>query len=152
MDTAVSDAPRTLEYLTVQDMLWVNLQLAKVANPFNYALLEEATFYQYGYGESHDLIGQAAKFLTGFAKKQPFYGKHDAETAFIGCIAFLALNGKSLEVPVGETRSWLERVTSGQIDAKAAIEQLVKPSHDHHPDPAACLKAALAKYGRALTA
>lgn len=150
MDAAVTDAPRTLEYLTVQDMLWVNLQLTKKSNPFHYALLEEATYYQYGYGESLDLIGQAARFLTGFAKKKPFHGQADSATALIGCIAFLALNGQNLDLPAAEAKGWLERVTSGQVDAAEAIRQLVKPSHDHHPAPAACLKAALAKYGAVL--
>lgn len=150
MDTAVSEAPRTLEYLTVQDMLWVNLQLTKKSNPFDYALLEEATYYQYGYGGSLDLVAQAARFLTGFAKKQPFHGQADAATALIGCVAFLALNGQTLDLPAGEVKSWLDRITGGQIDAQQAISQLAKPGHDHHPAPAACLKAAIAKYGAAL--
>ena len=152
MDAAVSEGPRTLEYLTVQDMLWVNLQLTKASNPFDFALLEEATYYQYGYGGSLDLVGQAAQFVTGFAKKQPFHGKSDAATALIGCVAFLALNGQSLDLPAGEVKSWLDRITGGQVDAKQAIGQLVKPSHDHHPAPADCLKAALAKYSAALMA
>lgn len=144
-------AAPALNYLTVQDLLWVNLQLTKTSNAFDYALLEEATFYQYGYGQSKDLIGQAAKFLTGFAKKQPFGGRADAETALIGCVAFLALNGHHVALPASEAKSWLLRVTGGQIDAAEALSQLAHASEDHHAaSPAECLRDALETYGPAL--
>lgn len=151
MDTAVPDSPRTLAYLTVQDMLWVNFQLTKVTHAFHYDLLEEATFYQYGYGESHNPIAQAAKFLTGFAKKQPFGGNGDAESALIGCVAFLALNGHHLELPASEAKAWLNRVLGGQVGAEEAIRQLTHPLEGHHArEPAECLGAALATYGPVL--
>ena len=146
-------AAPALNYLTVQDMLWVNLQLTKSTNGFDYALLEEATFYQYGYGQSSDLIGQAAKFLVGFAKKKPFGGKADAETALIGCLAFLAINGHHVALPAEEVSSWLTRVVGGQIDAHEALSQLAQPTGGHHSaTPAESLRAALATYGPKLMA
>ncbi len=53
-DSGNSDAhgSKSLKYLTVQDMLWINLQATKKVQHFRYALLEEATYYQYGYGAS----------------------------------------------------------------------------------------------------
>jgi len=32
-----------VQYLTVQDMLWIHLQLAKRVEPFDYARVEEGT-------------------------------------------------------------------------------------------------------------
>ena len=136
-----------LEYLTVQDVLWINLQATKRTNAFNYATLEEATFYQYGYGGSTDLLGQASRFLTGFLKKAPFGGHGDDVTAFLATHAFLAINGYDLEVPTEEYESWIERVKSGQIVAGEAITQLSKESgHGHAPSPIEAMRAALAKY------
>lgn len=46
----------TLHYLTVQDVLWINLQATRKVQHFNYAKLEEATYCQYAYGESNTLL------------------------------------------------------------------------------------------------
>ena len=59
-----------LQYLTVQDILWINLQVTKKVQHFNYARLEEATFYQYAYGDSNTLLPQAARFVRA-AQKAP---------------------------------------------------------------------------------
>ena len=86
-----------IQYLTVQDILWINLQVTGSPQDFRYADLEEATFYQYGYGGSTDLISQAARFLAGFMKKKPLTAGNQ-ETAFFGCLAFLKLNGVDMEI------------------------------------------------------
>ncbi len=141
------ETPAAMQYLTVQDMLWINLQLTKQSNDFNFATLEEATFCQYGYGGSQDVLGQAGKFLKGFIAKAPFSGKADDMTAFIGTVAFLAMNGYALDVPAAEVSSWIERVKSGQIDVAQAIPQLAKATHGHHaPSAIEAMKAALAQY------
>src|SRR5436309_1228008 len=89
--------PRNLKYLTIQDILWINLQLTKKVQHFNYARLEEATFYQYGYGASRDLPRQAGRFLAGFLKLHPLDAGNEA-TAFLGCVAFLLLNGRRINI------------------------------------------------------
>ncbi len=144
---SATEAPAAIQYLTVQDMLWINLHITKESNAFNYATLEEATFYQYGYGGSHDVLGQAARFLKGFMANAPFAGKGDDLTAFVGCVAFLAMNGYQFEVPRAEAGSWIERVKSGQVDVAQAILQLAKPASDHHaPSAIDAMKSALASY------
>ncbi len=143
----MSPVTPTMQYLTVQDMLWINLHLTKETNPFSFDMLEEATFCQYGYGGSQDVLGQAAKFLKGFIAKAPFAGKSDDTTAFIGAVAFLAMNGYDLDVPVGESKSWIERVKSGQVDVSLAISQLAKPSAGHdHPSAVNAMENAVAMY------
>jgi hypothetical protein len=145
-------APLGLQYLTVQDILWTNLQLTKESNPFEYDKLEEATFCQYAYGKSIDPVAQAPKFLKGFIAKAPFGGKGDTETAFIATIGYLTLNGYLLPIPAAECRAWLERVKSGQVDATQAISQLAQPATHHHvTTPQEALQAALDLYAGAIT-
>lgn len=145
-----TSAPEGVQYLTVQDMLWLNLQATKQTNAFRFADLEEATFYQYGYGASADVLAQAARFLKGFIAKNPFQGEGDAATAFLGLVAFLRLNGYTLNVPVGEAKAWLQRVVSGQVDAAQAISQLAQHSEAHEHSTEACLMAVAAEYAGAL--
>ncbi len=116
-----------LHYLTVQDILWINLQLTKKVQHFNYARLEEATFYQYAYGESRSLMPQAARFLTGFSKMRPFETGNDG-TAFVATVTFLEMNGRTLSVPDEEARAWFKSALCSLDEAQAAIE---KATTDH---------------------
>jgi prophage maintenance system killer protein len=121
-ETAPPDAPKAnaMKYLTVQDMLWINLQVTKKVQHFNYARLEEATFYQYGYGASRDLPLQAGRFLSGFMKLHPFDAGNEG-TALLGCGAFLLLNGLKLDVKDSEALDWLEKVRARKLRAEEAL-------------------------------
>lgn len=139
-------------YLTVQDILWINLQVTKTTNAFDYARLEEATFYQYGYGISSHVLTQAANFLKGFMKNAPF-GVGDDATAFIGFVAFLSLNGYELNLPDTEASSWVRRVKSGDVDAAQAVDKLTELTAGHHEgDPQYCMRAALGAYPQTVEA
>lgn len=146
---SATSAPDTaaIEYLTVQDVLWINLQVTKQTNPFDYAKLEEATFYQYGYGGSRDVLAQAARFLKGFLAQAPFGGRGDAMTALVGTAAFLAMNGFHLDVPSHEAEAWVKRVANGEIDVNAAIAQLAHPVEGHRPSAIEAMREALTTYG-----
>ncbi|HZH98343.1 MAG TPA: hypothetical protein VEX38_05180 [Fimbriimonadaceae bacterium] len=126
-----ASAKETLHYLTVQDLLWINLQVTKRTNKFDFAKLEEASYYQYGYGRSLDILKQAGRFLAGFSKKRPFESGN-VETAFVACLSFLLMNGYTLRLPPAEALSWMSRVTSGAINAEEAIPSLAEEHHDHH--------------------
>jgi prophage maintenance system killer protein len=108
-----------LHYLTVQDMLWINHRVTGKVNPFRYDPLEEATFCQYGYGNSLDLEAQARKFLAGFPEKHPFSEGNEA-TAVIACLAFLGANGRMGSVDSTTIKSWLE---SGGTAPELKVEQ-----------------------------
>ncbi len=114
--------PSKLNYLTVQDILWINLQVTKKTNRFNYATLEEATYYQYAYGDSDELASQASRFLRGFLKLAPLAEGNEA-TAFVGFAAFLMLNGHQLDVTDDSAGEWFR---AGSFDA--AIKRL---EHGH---------------------
>ena len=100
-----SPLDKRLNYMTVQDILWINLQVTKKTNRFNYATLEEATYYQYAYGDSDEIVAQAARFLSGFLKLKPLAEGNEA-TAFVAYAAFLMLNGHELDVPDENGEAW----------------------------------------------
>jgi prophage maintenance system killer protein len=114
-----------IRYLTVQDVLWINHQVVKRSIPFRYADLEEATFYQYGYGSSLDLAAQAGRFVEGFLRKAPFEAGNE-QTALLGVETFLRLNGKRLRVPPSEASSWIERIASGAVSGVDAVAQAIE--------------------------
>ncbi len=119
-----------LQYLTVQDVLWINLQVTGKPQPFDYADLEEATFYQYAYGDSKSLLPQAARFLSGFLKKKPLASGNEA-TALISCLAFLKVNGYEFK---GESLdTWFTEVQNGTAEARQAVEKdFYEAPRDHH--------------------
>lgn len=126
-----------LRYLTVQDILWINLQTTKQVNGFEYAKLEEATFYQYAYGQSESVLPQAARFLSGFLKMKPLSEGNEA-TAFIGALSFLELNGYELELDDAHAASWLDDVVTKRKGATLALQIAAKPAHGdghHHHEP-----------------
>ena len=120
-----------LHYLTVQDILWINLQVTGKVNHFSFAKLEEATFYQYAYGDSRSVVPQAARFLLGFPKMHPIEAGNDA-TTFIACLTFLKINAMAVDLHDGQALAWYESAQSRNVAAQDAIKSIAKPSLDHH--------------------
>jgi prophage maintenance system killer protein len=141
-----------LNYLTVQDMIWINLQVTQHVNPFDYAYLEEATFYQYGYGSSTELCDQAGRFLAGFASKAPF-SEGDEATAFIGFLGFLSINGRRCTLNDSDALAWLRsHAKPSAADIEAITEAtghgpIFEKTGEHgEPDIRATLGDALERY------
>ncbi len=142
-------------YLTVPDVLWINLQLTGANQKYRYDRLEEATFAQYGHGSSLDPVGQAARLLASFPSMRPFDKGNDA-TAFVAFATFLALNGRRLEVPDAEAATWARSVWSDPARAREAVEAgtvetEVEAEHGI-PDTHAAAQAALDRYPESLKA
>ncbi len=123
----------SLHYLTVQDVLWINLQVTKKVQRFSYARLEEAVFYQYAYGESNTLLPQAARFVNGFVKMHPFDAGNEA-TALVALLAFLGINGRPSSVTGEVLKSWFGRAVV-TVNAELVAEIASAESHDHHGIP-----------------
>ena len=142
----------SLHYLTVQDILWINLQVTKKVETFNYARLEEATFYQYAYGESHSLFPQAARFVSGFVKMAPFERGNEA-TALLAVLAFMGINGYRAKSSPGEITQWFARV-SGSKPGTDAIAEIAIPDEDAHhgqnPDVRLVVNNLLANYATSI--
>jgi prophage maintenance system killer protein len=132
-------------YLSVQDILWINLQITKQVNRFHYATLEEGTFLQYGYGSSQNVLAQAAKFVAGFARLNPIADGNEA-TAFVACIAFLRLNDYEVRLKDSDALSWYHEATQSS-DSMLHIERIAHPAdQDHHelqPDVRAGIQSVL---------
>lgn len=117
--------------LTVPDVLWINLQLTGEPQSFDYAKLEEATFYQYSAGNSRDLAHQAARFLKGFHTMAPL-AKGNEATAFVGMLAFLRMNAANLTLTDSEATSWARNIWSGGANALAAVTERFTEGEHHH--------------------
>jgi len=143
-----------MHYLTVQDILWINLQVTKRSQTFNYSKLEEATFFQYGYGQSSSVLSQAGRFLAGFVAKKPFAAGNEA-TAFVGCLTFLKLNGMTADLLDDSATSWMERASREPAAATSALTDFAVPDEnyreDAEPDVHAAVRDILDKYPRAIS-
>ena len=134
-----------MHYLTVQDILWIHLQIAKKPGKFGFAHLEEATSYQYAYGKSHDVLAQASQFVTGFVAKGPFDSANRA-VAFATGVVFLELNGQHFNPKDKDLVGWLDRA-SNMATSKATIEEsTVAALGGHHQESRDVAKAVLDKY------
>ena len=118
-----------LNYLTIQDMLWINHRVTGKVNAFRYESLEEATFFQYGYGKSVDLEKQAASLLLNFPKKAPFDEGNEA-TAFVGFVSLLRANGKDLQISDKDAKAW----AAGEVE-ESGIGQRIVAGEEVHGTP-----------------
>ena len=132
----------SLHYLTVQDILWINLQVTKRTQTFSFAKLEEATFYQYGYGQSSSLLSQASHFLSGFAQKKPFPLGNEA-TAFVATVAFLHLNGMRFKLSDDTAPHWIERAIRDPGSATTALAEVVEEDSEFHDSEASDVQSAV---------
>lgn len=141
----------SLHYLTVQDMLWINLQVEGKVNRYRYAQLEEATYYQYAYGQSTNLVPQAARFLSGFVKQSPFDSGNEA-TAFVGVLGFLEINGRKPNLSDADALAWFREALK---NPESAIQGLSFEEDHHHalvPNVKAILAGIIARYPNTLAA
>jgi prophage maintenance system killer protein len=145
----------SLFYLTVQDILWINTQITKQVNRFDYNKLEEGVFYQYGYGQSQDLNRQAAAFFAGFAKNQPFEAGNEP-TAFIAGMAFLKINGKILDLTDDEALSWFNSLRAAQRPGGDVIGGRIQEDSEFHealkPEVQPAVQTVLARYPKTVAA
>lgn len=109
-----------VHYLTVQDVIWINLQVSHKVNHFQFARLEEATFCQYASGGQPSFETQAARLISGLMRLHPFSAANDA-TALVACEAFLNLNGHELTINDDLAPQWIGAVIDGQNSAKEAM-------------------------------
>ena len=113
-----------LRTLTVQDVLWINLQVTGRVNHYSNARLEEATYYQFAYGDSQDLEAQAARLLAGFVRMHPFEAGNEA-TALGAALSFLRLNGKALTIGADASTdaalAWAVEAMKSPAAARAAL-------------------------------
>lgn len=123
-----------LRYLTVQDVLWTNLQVTKRVNHYSAARLEEATYYQYAYGDSVGVPAQAARLLSGFVRLRPLEAGNDA-TALLATLAFLEINGYTADLSEAEVGPWARDASRSLDHARRAIGSCVRHRESGHDGP-----------------
>ena len=131
-----------LNTLTVQDFLWLNRELTGEEHDFDYAALEEAVYYQFGYGESTDLPGQAARLLIGFVRQAPFKEGNEA-CALVGVVAFLKMNGFAADLTLEDAVA----LRADPAGAKGAIEANMTESGGPSLDSQSAMKSAIKSTG-----
>lgn len=114
-------------YLTLQDLIWINTEVTKRPQRYSYERLEEATYYQYSYRQSRDVVLQAARFLGGYLKYRPF-AQGNYATALIATLALLQINGYEARLPAEHASEWLLSVAERKKHPLDAIRQIVNPS------------------------
>lgn len=143
-----------LNYLTVPDFLWINLQLTKENQVYAYAKLEEAVFYQYAYGQSFDLAGQAARLMIGFHRMRPFVFGNDA-SAMVGVLGFLRMNDHSLDLAPSDAAHWIREIWEHPERARDEIAAKLVEVHLHGrhgvPNTKEILQEILGEYSGAAT-
>ncbi len=119
-----------MHYLTVQDIIWIHLQITNKQGKFSFDKLEEAASYQYAYGKSHDVVSQAARFFRGFSILNPFESGNSA-VGFVSGIVFLELNGLSFNPKEKDLAQWHMRAIDSST-SKTAIESGTEAAHEGH--------------------
>jgi prophage maintenance system killer protein len=114
----------SVHYLTVQDILWINHEVTNEVLPYKYAQLEEATFGQYAYGGSQDVVQQAATFLSAFSRLRPFAHGNRA-SALIAVLTFLSINGYQIALDPANAAQWFEQASERSADSRVSILKAV---------------------------
>lgn len=116
-----------MEYLTTHDIVWVNSTVTGKVNEFNYVTLEEAMASQYRYGDSTDVLGQAANFLDHLLFK-PAFTEGNRRTAYIAVLTFLNANGFATKVPDADAAKIVFGTEERKLAPQEAIDALVAPA------------------------
>lgn len=115
-----------MRYLTVHDVIWINTAVTGSPQRYDFDRLENAVYSQYSYGQSQDVLAQAARMLRRLAQDQPFEQGSEI-TALVATMVFLRLNGYTLQVSADEVDSVLAQVAQGQKGASECIQQRAQP-------------------------
>lgn len=141
-----------LQYLTVQDILWINHKLAGKVLGFRYATLEEATFYQYSYGESTDVPAQAVRFLRGFLRLRPFDALNEP-TGLVGAIAFAKVNGRTVNLEDVDDPISCDWIRSEPERFAELVQESHEDLHGHiGPNVRATIESVLRDYSKTIGA
>ena len=141
----MSSKTAKLNYLTVQDVLWINLQLTGKVHHYNFAKLEEATFYQYSYGTSTDVLNQAARFYCGFSRLKPLEAGNEA-TALIGLISFLEANGYDFLPSDQQALKKLGEEPAQDSVLEVLKKETAKAHHEHESPLRSIIEGVLDRY------
>jgi prophage maintenance system killer protein len=134
-----------MHYLTVQDIIWIHLQITNQQGKFSFAKLEEATSYQYAYGKSHDVLSQAARFFPGFVAMSPFESGNKA-VGFTAGVVFLELNGLKFNPNEKDLVQWNDRAIDRSTSKEAIESGTESVAEGHHMSSRETAQSVLDRY------
>lgn len=112
-------------YLTVQDILWINLQITGEKCDYSYARLEESVFYQYTHINKGEITDQVKRLLPGFIAQKPVSLASQA-TAFVCTASFVMMNGYEIALTDEQLLASADDLTGVEL-AQAIADNL----HQH---------------------
>lgn len=113
-------------YLTVHNLVWLNSTVCGPNVPHDYERLEEAMAAQYRYGDSRNLLGQAAAFAEKMLAGVPFR-EGNLRTGLLAVSVFLRGNGLALHVTDHAAQA-VRDVSSGRATGEDLLAALLPSS------------------------
>ncbi|MBX3096511.1 MAG: hypothetical protein KF812_06585 [Fimbriimonadaceae bacterium] len=118
-----------LRYLTVPDLLWLNLELTGNPQTYRFDKLEEVCAYQYGRG-TFDPIHQAARLALGWKRQRPFQTGNDA-CGFVSVHAFLMANDLPVEMDDVSGAAWWSSLPTDSVTLASELRAMSRQGHIH---------------------
>jgi len=125
------------QYLTTQDVLWINHQITGESYAFREAELLEVVSQQYTYGANHDFLSNAARFATAFQGRDVI-DHAGLATNFVALLAFSKLNGYDVTLTDEAAAGWYTEIGKDRFKAAEALEvglRREEHQHDSHNPP-----------------
>ncbi|MEJ5252191.1 MAG: type II toxin-antitoxin system death-on-curing family toxin [Armatimonadota bacterium] len=116
-----------MRYLTVHDVIWINTAVTGSPQRYDFDRLENAVYSQYSYGQSQDVLAQAARMFRRLLRDKPFEQGSEL-TALVATMVFLRLNGYTLQVSADEVDVVLAQVAQERMRASEFVQQRAQPA------------------------
>lgn len=115
-----------MRYLTVHDVIWINTAVTGSPQRYQFDRLENAVYSQYSYGDSRNVLTQAARMFRRLLLDQPFEQGNEW-TALVATMTFLWLNGYTLRIDAEEAQRALPQLAQGQMSVREFVLQRAQP-------------------------
>ncbi|GBC95239.1 hypothetical protein HRbin16_01026 [bacterium HR16] len=115
-----------MRYLTVHDVIWINTAVTGSPQRYQFDRLENAVYSQYSYGDSRNVLTQAARMFRRLLLDKPFEQGNEW-TALVAAMTFLRLNGYTLRIDAEEAQTVLSQLADGRMSVREFVLQRAQP-------------------------
>lgn len=115
-----------MRYLTVHDVIWINTAATGSPQRYQFDRLENAVYSQYSYGDSRNVLTQAARMFRRLLLDKPFEQGNEW-TALVATATFLRLNGYTLRIDAEEVQTILTQLAQGRLGVREFVLQRAQP-------------------------
>ena len=132
MTTRTQESTNNIEYLTVHDLAWINTIVTGQVNSYNYFDLESVMAGQYSYGDSHNVLKQAAEMLQRSLDKKPF-SEGNRPSSLVALLTFLNANGYATKANERMLATLFGAAERGDKSALEVVKELATPAQSSLP-------------------